>query len=228
MEDFDSEISLDLSESSWIDCLQRKIKFRKKSLPEIMSWCEKRKLEIETTGDNNNPELIIIYLFVQINETVMHGNPNNIGDDFLRHIKKHLMHNDCKEDFLPVIVHSYIKPTMSTPFMLHIMLSMGRFDTELDLIMHPTMQECLRYCKLIGNDNYTDALQEYANNLTKRYVEEQVQYFPNTQRVIDYWIVTAHELFCSIIVRDELPVTEMPPVLLSNLLASNEAKLMNH
>ena len=108
------------------------------------------------------------------------------------------------------------------------MLSMGRFETEIDLIIHPTMRECLRYCKLIGNDNDTDALQEYANNLTRRYVEEQVQFFPNTQRVIDYWIVTAHELFCSVIVRDELPITEMPPVLLSNLLASNLAKDVNY
>ena len=126
----------------------KKIKFRKKALPEIMSWCEKRKLEIETTleiehleeGDiNSNLELIVVELFVQIDEIVMHDNPNNIENDFVEHVIRDLMHKDNNEYFLPVIVHSYITPTMSTAYMLHIMLSMGRFDTELDIIMHPTM-----------------------------------------------------------------------------------------
>ena len=106
VEDFDSEIQQDLFESSWIDCLQRKIKFRKKALPEIMSWCEKRKLEIETRLDFDNPELIVIDLFTQINEIVMQGDQNNIDNNFLRHIKKNLMYDDKDEDFLPVIVHS--------------------------------------------------------------------------------------------------------------------------
>ena len=50
----------------------------------------------------------------------------------------------CKKIFLiddgnknlPIPVYSYVKPTMGPRFLLHIMLSMGEFETEIDLILH--------------------------------------------------------------------------------------------
>ena len=51
--------------------------------------------------------------------------------------------------------------------------------------MHENLREYLRYCKLIGEKNDERALKVYANSLTKKYIEEQVQFFPNTKRVID-------------------------------------------
>ena len=56
----------------------------------------------------------------------------------------------------------------------------------------------------------------YSNVLTKEHIEEQVQYFPNVKRVIDYWNITAHNLFRCIIVNNDLPVTAMPPGQLSD------------
>ena len=70
------------------------------------------------------------------------------------------------------------------------MLSMGRFETEVDLTLHGSYRECLRYCGLIGPNNDEASLKQYAKSLTKRWIEEQVQYFPNAQRVIDFWIIT--------------------------------------
>ena len=64
--------------------------------------------------------------------------------------------------------------------------------------------------------------------LMRRFIEEQIQYFPNSQRVIDFWIISAMELFERIIVKDELPVTEMPPVQLSKLLSSMEEGIIEH
>ena len=45
-----------------------------------------------------------------------------------------------------------------------------------------------------------------------RFIEEQEQYFTNSQRVIHVWIITAAELFSSVIVEDKLPISDMPPV----------------
>ena len=101
---------------------------------------------------------------------------------------------------------------MTTSFIIHIMLSMGCFDTKIDLYMYQSLRECLRYCQLIGPDDDEVSLLEYTKILTRRYIEEQVQYFPNTQRVIDYWIITEFRIFRRIIVHNDLPVTEMSPV----------------
>ena len=68
---------------------------------------------------------------------------------------------------------------------------MGRYATELDLIMHPSLRESLRYAKLIGPSNDPDDLVEYSNKLLYRYIEDQLQYFPNSKRVLTEWIVIA-------------------------------------
>ena len=49
------------------------------------------------------------------------------------------------EKHLPVPVYNYIKPTIGTRFILHILLSKGNFETEYDLISHPSLKESLRY-----------------------------------------------------------------------------------
>ena len=48
---------------------------------------------------------------------------------------------------------SYVKPTIGPRFILHIMLSLGEFETELDLILYPTLRDYLRYAGLIGELN---------------------------------------------------------------------------
>ena len=147
---------------------------------------------------------------------------------FYCHIFQNLLLEDDDKDHLPIPVFSYITPTMTTSFMLHIMLSMGHFETEVSILMHENLRECLRYCKLIGERNDEESLKSYADILTKRYIIEQVQYFPNSKRVIDHWIVTASNLFCEVIIKDELPVSEMPPVQLSNILSSQEEDILNY
>ena len=55
-----------------------------------------------------------------------------------------------------------------------------------------SMGQYLIYCHLVGPDEDEVSIIEYTNKLTIRYIEYQVQYFPNTQRVIDFWVVTAY------------------------------------
>ena len=99
---------------------------------------------------------------------------------------------------------------------------MGRFETEIDLLTHSNIKECLRKCKLIGPNDDPESLKKYADNMLQRFIKEQMQYFPNSQRVIDLWIITTFNLFRKIIIEDSLPISEMPPVQLSTLLATTE------
>ena len=103
------------------------------------------------------------------------------------------------------------------------MLSLGEFDTELDLILHQTLRESLRYAKLIGPLDDDASLKEYSNQFLRKYIEEQVVYFPNSSKVLDTWIVTAGDLFDSVIRRNEFPITDMP---LSHQTALNGSKFV--
>jgi len=46
----------------------------------------------------------------------------------------------------------------------------------------------------------------------RKFVEEQLVYFPNAKRILDMWIIIAGELFDSIIIHDEIAISDMPPV----------------
>ena len=49
-----------------------------------------------------------------------------------------------------------------------------------------------------------------------------MQYFPNSQRVIDPWVISAAELFCSVIVEYKLNIYDTTPFKMSSLMESIE------
>lgn len=65
---------------------------------------------------------------------------------------------------------------------------------------------------MIGPLNDDVSLKSYFNSPLKRFIEEQVVYLPNSERVIYQCIVTAGSLFEAVIIRNEIPLTDMPPV----------------
>ena len=144
------------------------------------------------------------------------------NNEFLIHAKKNLIYDDDHEDHLPIPVFSYIRPTMGTQFILHLLLSLGSFSTELDLVHHFSIRESLRHAKLIGPHDDPESLQKYSNKLLKTFITEQLIFFPNTRQVIDSWIITAGELLDDVIVRNQIPIASMPPVQQTAIFASIE------
>ena len=113
---------------------------------------------------------------------------------------------------LPTPVFSYTRPSNGAHFILHIMLSMGKFDTEIDLSLHPTLRDSLRYCQLIGPSDSPEDLTRYSNELMLKYFKEQVTTFPNSKHVLQSWIVKAAELFDSVIIENKLSTNDLPAV----------------
>ena len=59
---------------------------------------------------------------------------------------------------------------MSLQFLNHIMLSFGRYETELDLSLHGSIIEQFWNEKLIGINDDEEYLHIYSNELCKRYI----------------------------------------------------------
>ena len=214
-------ISIDknIRKSQWIDNLQRKIFIRKKALNEIMGSLNKYNLS------NMTASFKTMYMWFQKIHLLCQCTrfANDQDKQEWEFISKKLLFED-NEVHLPIPVFSYVKPTMGTRFILHILLSLGHFQTELDLLLHRTLRDSLRYAKLIGPSNTKEKLQEYSDKLLKLFIEEQLVYFPNSSKVIQSWIVIAGELFDSIILNDEIPITDMPPILQTQLEMSQNVK----
>ena len=147
---------------------------------------------------------------------------------FIKFTNDNLIDNDNETQLLPVPVLLYVKPTLSVQFLHHILLSMGSFHTEIDLIMHDSICESFCYAKLIGPSNDPSDLQAYSDRLLYRYIEDQLQYFPNSKRVLMEWITIAGDLFDSVILINEISISDMPPVQLSSLFGSTKESIREY
>ena len=129
VDDFPSMISHTLSKSYWIDRLQRHIRISKATLNESILWCKKIQQETGDDTNDNDPKLLIMDLFLEINRVIYTENYNLSDEEIifkdLAHL--HLIHHNKKDDHVPVLILPYMKPTMDVSFMLHGMLSMGQF-----------------------------------------------------------------------------------------------------
>ena len=143
----------------------------------------------------------------------MINNEMNEDDiEFQEFADSHLLYNDASEEHLPIPVFSYVRPTMGTQFILHILLSVGRYSTEIDLLKHSTLRESFRYAKLIGSREDDDSLEIYSSEVFLLFIVEQLIYYPNSRFLIDSWIITSAQLFNDTILYNMIPITDMPPV----------------
>ena len=180
--EIEEKLNIDENMSFWIDGCSKITKIRYKAIPEIKSYLS----SIQSDIDTNNPNYYTYHIFTQIvelyekkNVSIIMSENENIKWD---HIEIFWVHIDSNEVHLPVIVFDYIKPSIPTRFILHILLSLGRFETEYDLLLHTTLRDSLRYTKLIGPSNDPQDLQNYSDKLLKLFIEEQLVYYPNGKK----------------------------------------------
>ena len=227
----DMDILIDennLHHSWWINGLQQQVQIKKRAFPELMAFIT------SLVEDENSMSVCgvqeMVTLFQRMNRLLLNGHQldeNNVNERGDRLFYEFMMVNLIQDDskicaHLPIPVFSHIKPTTGFQFIHHILLSMGCFDTEVDLILHPSLREAFRYAKLIGPPNERNNLENYSKKLLYRWIKEQLQYYAALLRLLSEWIVVAADLFDSIIVYDELSISDMPPVQLSSLFGNSE------
>ena len=133
---------------------------------------------------------------------------------------------DDNHRHITIPVYSYVKPTMGPRCLLHVMLSLGEYDTEVDLVLHSTLRQSLRYCELIGESDDDECLKSYSCLILKKFIEEQLIYFPNSGNIFDQWIVTAGDLWDGVILNNEIRITDMPPCHQTALDASKKEEVV--
>ena len=111
-------------------------------------------------------------------EEDINGTDNKI---FLYDAKYELLYYDesRQEDYnLPVPVYAYIRPDMGHKFILYILLSLCRFETEVYLKIQRTLCDDLNYHKLISTDDECESFKQYSTSLLWCFIKEQLVNFP--------------------------------------------------
>ena len=196
-----------LYKSAWFDGKDCQVLLRIKALPELLLW-------LTNIEGEDNCDRDMVSLFRRLDRALS----SSEDEEFRTFAYKHLIYKEDSNEHLPIPVYSYIKPTMAPEFILHILLSMGRFHTEREILLQPSLRDSFKNAKLIGTETDDESLTSYSNGLMNKFFNQQLIYYPNGQRIIDSWIIHAGDLFDSIIIDNEMPMTEMPAVQLSALL----------
>ena len=123
---------------------------------------------------------IIVKILDKINIT------STIMLDKIKFMEENFIHKSSDENLLPIPVLSTISPENPIQFLIHIILSMGKYQTEMDAMNNPSFYECFHKVELIGDNTDEESLKQYINNLTRLYIESQVVYYPNSIKKLKY------------------------------------------
>ena len=144
---------------------------KRKAIPEVKIYFSQVKIELDNSAiyfSYTEREPISIMndffdeIFIAIDGLHKDGNftifvMENLLESNFDENQKFVIENLVESNFdnnqnfhLPNNVFSYIKPTVPTQSILHVLLAMGRFETEIDLMQHSSLREGFKYAKLIG------------------------------------------------------------------------------
>jgi len=242
-------LSLDVDMCDWVDALGRRIYLRKGAMKEVKEHLESMQRR-DNNGNllfNNQNEPIFTdewrpYLdrdSILLRETLLGiMDPNNtemedpchvrgVADTGTNFTRQFFYDDGITARYLPIPVFSSIIPRNSVPFMLHLMLMCGKFETELDLLSHATLRESLIEARLIGTNSDSASLRRYSTNLLKIVMDKCMKVQPTSMTKLESSMIDAEILLDSVILRDQIPMTDIPPCLLTPLLDSYDEKLKN-
>ena len=126
---------------------------------------------------------------------------------------------------LPIPVFSSVTPHTPVPFLLHMMLMCGKYETELYFRMQETMRNRLVFAKLIRNKTDEKSLQEYSWDLMWLLFTKIFPVQPVSLRRLENFTVTVKRLFDGILLHDEVPIMGLPPCILTKFLDERDEKL---
>ena len=112
-------LDIDITKCKWIDCLGRVVRIRKNALGELCSHLS----SMNENGLKDHSKQLRTFLI-----DLCESGSENV--DFIF---------DVRGKDLPIPVFSSVTPKKAVPFLLHMMLTLGNYETELDFRMQPTL-----------------------------------------------------------------------------------------
>ena len=191
----------DLSRCMWIDGLGRQVRIRNMARGEV-----KKHFEQDITDDD---------LLMDHSVTLRH----HILDVIENETESPLFFFDDDGVELPIPVFSSVMPDHPNAFLLHFMLTRGKYETELDFRDSGSIRCSLALAGLVDGDlDNEDDMKQAARDLTRMAVTEVFPILPITLRKLDMCVVKCRRLFEAVLLDNSIPITDLPGSILTELL----------
>ena len=198
----------------WIDSTSHIVKIRKAALPKIISYisdCPLAKFG-NSREQKSNVKCFFdkIQKFLQDEETI--GIRSTSRKEQWKFVKRMFLCQLHKE-FLPVVWHTPIKPTNTNRFLFHVLLSLGDFRNEMELLSQGTMRDSYIHAGLHDPSNPEGSIR----HLCKSYVTTQLQHMPGGTKQFDRQMLASNAALKGLLLNDEIVSDGMPPYLQTHL-----------
>ena len=236
-----------LQDTSWIDGSDCRIYVRPDAIPEILTYLttggqdqSKRSdetfypMEVDVPLDpgglpKESPFDQTLSLFQMLNDNMKTPPRSNTDKkkkwDSMRNRLIGPAGNGRLAD-LPIIWYNSVKPVQANQWLIHILLSMGEFDNEMNLLCNGNIKHSFVRAKLLQHDPATH--KSGVNELLKRYIQEQLIYLPGGTKSFDRHVANASRNLKDALLYDQLTMDGIPPALYTHLVKVTDDKANKH
>jgi len=215
---FTKEIVADFTRSSWIDSTNCRIRVRLSAIPQVFRYITEELTDADF-GCNNiegrTPRIVPTFLFQKM--CLLSTNHNRSDEQSFEWLQLKQRFIEEREK-IPVIWCNNLKPDNPNKFLYHLVMSMGKFNNEVELftggITTGSLRSVFFSCGLLDANLPNE---ENLHLLLRRYIKEQLMYAPGGSQQFDRCCVKAHAVLRKLIYEDTVPIDAFPPVLYTAL-----------
>ena len=121
-----------------------------------------------------------------------------------------------KDTALPLVLLNVVKPTQGYRFLIHVLLSMGKFNNEGELFAGSTMIKMFQNAQLVHNT--LPVTEQDVQYIVRRFIMEQLLFVPGGTMAFDRYCVVAYEVLYAALIENFIVTTDVPSYLYTALV----------
>jgi predicted GIY-YIG superfamily endonuclease len=224
-------LSLLVSECEWLDGFNYKVVLHRPAIRPCLEYamtCPARNFGIEREGMLLQQDLVfvlkrLLYLYELIELKIV---PHRVSPGTLAewHRLSTLFLSDRKSKLLPVPWFTPVSPKRKNAFLVQLLLSMGEFDTEYELMLSGNLRDAFIAAKLFDPVHAGASV----DSLLKRYVLEHLRTFPGNHYQFDRNLCLAESNLREVLLGTTPCLDMTPSVLYTHMKNNTDEKIEEH
>ena len=201
-------LKLNISDSHWIDGENNAVRLRPSAVSEFSDFVQQ--LSLDDPADCKLRDASIV--LAQVLQHPSHPNRANF------------VSRDTQLSNTPAeVVFSKVYPRNASNFLIHFLLSNGRFETELDLFDVPSLKLAYVKGKLVENKQVFN--DDDVNAILKQYILQELRFLPGGTRSFDCNLLAAKSAFKGLLIDNDIYNEALPETTMDKLTEAMEDKL---
>ena len=218
-----SVLDQDYFRCAWVDASNRRVRLRLSCISRVLEYIEAKSATY--FGNSEEQKSMVVRFF----RTLLRLSKDSLSEygvsrrntqkwNFMR---DHFLCCLDRPKHVPVIWFTSVRPSFTGRFLIHILLSMGEFHDEMQLMQGGSIKEAFVTAGLIVRGDEETSVRK----MLRRYVVEQLCHLPGGAKSFDRHLVSANRGIREMVFNDAVAADGTPSYLYTHLVAEKEKKV---